>query len=64
MSRHYHLPPQVNDKYGQPRRAGFEFEFGNLPIVDTAKALHVDQYAPFALRLCENPRRDIIRLSR
>jgi hypothetical protein len=39
MSKHYHLPPLVNDKSGQPRRAGFEFEFGNLPIVETAKAL-------------------------
>jgi hypothetical protein len=39
MSTHYHLPPLVNDKSGQPRRAGFEFEFGNLPIVETAKAL-------------------------
>ena len=39
MSRHYHLPPQVNDKSGRPRRAGFEFEFGNLPIVETAEAL-------------------------
>ena len=39
MSRHYHQPPQVNDKSGRPRRAGFEFEFGNLPIVETAEAL-------------------------
>lgn len=39
MHKHYNLPPQVYDTYGQPRRAGFEFEFGNLPIVETAKAL-------------------------
>lgn len=39
MHRHYRLPPRVTDKYGQPRRAGFEFEFGNLPIIETAEAL-------------------------
>ncbi len=39
MKPHYHLPPLLNDASGQPRRAGFEFEFGNLPIIDTAKSL-------------------------
>jgi len=29
----------VTDASGQLRKAGFEFEFGNLPIVDTARAL-------------------------
>jgi hypothetical protein len=39
MNRHYRLPPVTIDKQGKPRRAGFEFEFGNLPIVKTARAL-------------------------
>lgn len=40
MSQQYQLPPLVENADGEERRAGFEFEFGNLPIVDTAKALH------------------------
>ena len=39
MPEHYRLPSVVTDSSGAPRRAGFEFEFGNLPIVETAKAL-------------------------
>ncbi len=39
MKQHYLLPPLLTDSSGQPRRAGFEFEFGNLPIVKTARAL-------------------------
>jgi len=39
MTKHYHLPYVITDSSGAPRRAGFEFEFGNLPIVKTAKAL-------------------------
>ena len=39
MKPPYHLPPLLNDASGQPRRAGFEFEFGNLPIIATAKSL-------------------------
>lgn len=39
MDKQYHLPPVTMDKAGQLRKAGFEFEFGNLPIVETAKAL-------------------------
>ena len=39
MEHHYLLPPVLTDSSGQPRRAGFEFEFGNLPIVRTARAL-------------------------
>jgi len=39
MSENYLLPPMLIDATGQPRRAGFEFEFGNLPVVETAKAL-------------------------
>jgi hypothetical protein len=39
MKPRYHLPPLLNDASGQPRRAGFEFEFGNLPIIDTARSL-------------------------
>jgi Putative amidoligase enzyme len=39
MNQHYRLPPLITDTSGQTRRAGFEFEFGNLPIVDTAHAL-------------------------
>jgi hypothetical protein len=39
MAKHYRLPPLLVDASGAPRKAGFEFEFGNLPIVDTSKAL-------------------------
>lgn len=39
MNKRYLLPPRLTDSSGQPRRAGFEFEFGNLPIVETARAL-------------------------
>ena len=39
MNKHYRLPAVLTDASGAPRRAGFEFEFGNLPIVDTARAL-------------------------
>jgi hypothetical protein len=39
MAQTYRLPPRLLDESGQPRRAGFEFEFGNLPIVKTARAL-------------------------
>lgn len=39
MHRNYRLPPVLTDKCGRPRRAGFEFEFGNLPIVEAAEAL-------------------------
>jgi hypothetical protein len=39
MDANYLLPPILRDHTGQARRAGFEFEFGNLPIVETARAL-------------------------
>lgn len=39
MDKHYRLPPLMTDRSGDIRKAGFEFEFGNLPIVQTAKAL-------------------------
>ena len=39
MHEHYRLPPAVTDLQGSPRRAGFEFEFGNLPIAETSIAL-------------------------
>ena len=53
MSKHYRLPSVITDSWGAQRRAGFEFEFGNLPIVDTAKALQkslggeLDMKSPF-----------------
>ncbi|MEM8662112.1 MAG: amidoligase family protein [Pseudomonadota bacterium] len=39
MPEPYRLPPVITDTSGDPRRAGFEFEVGNLPIIDTARAL-------------------------
>ena len=39
MEMIYPLPPRLTDSAGRPRRAGFEFELGNLSIVDTARAL-------------------------
>lgn len=39
MSEPYLIPPLLADSTGTTRRAGFEFEFGNLPVVETARAL-------------------------
>ncbi|MFV8816371.1 amidoligase family protein [Haliea sp. E17] len=39
MPQTYLLPPRNNDASGADRAAGFEFEFGNLPITATAEAL-------------------------
>ncbi len=39
MKQSYRLPPLISDQEGQPRRAGFEFEFGNLPIAEASEAL-------------------------
>ena len=39
MKQRYLLPRVLTDQHGQVRRAGFEFEFGNLPILETAEAL-------------------------
>ena len=39
MSARYLLPPRLYDDQGLVRKAGFEFEFGNLPILQTAEAL-------------------------
>jgi len=36
----YLMPPSVLDDSGQPRRAGFEFELGNLSVIEAARALH------------------------
>ena len=40
MTKQYRLPPRLTGETGEPRKAGFEFEFGNLPITHTARALH------------------------
>ncbi len=53
MQEKYRLPPRLTDESGRVRRAGFEFEFGNLPIAETADALHrilggkLEQKSPF-----------------
>lgn len=39
MGRQYLLPPKMTDAEGVPRKAGFEFEFGNLPVLQTVAAL-------------------------
>jgi len=39
LADNYLLPPRTVDHSGELRRAGFEFEFGNLPIRATAEAL-------------------------
>lgn len=39
MQNTYLLPPRTVDSEGQVRKAGFEFEFGNLPIAKAAAAL-------------------------
>ena len=60
MNEPYRLPPVLQDESGQPRRAGFEFEFGNLPITQTARALQealggeLDLLSPFEAVLRES----------
>lgn len=69
MTEQYRLPPRLTDESGQPRKAGFEFEFGNLPITRTARALHqalggeLDIMSPFeaVLRDCNMGRLKIER---
>ncbi len=39
MTTDYLMPPTMNNESGLPRAAGFEFELGNLPVRETAKAL-------------------------
>lgn len=39
MSNRYLIPPREINHLGLERKAGFEFEFGNLPIQPTAEAL-------------------------
>ena len=39
MSTAYLMPPRFLNEAGEPRKAGFEFEFGNLPIGRAAEAL-------------------------
>ena len=57
MENHYLLPPVMRNKLGQTRKAGFEFEFGNLPILHAAEALQkalggeLDAKSPFEARL-------------
>lgn len=36
----FHLPPIKTDAEGNPRRAGFELELGNLAIEEIAEAIH------------------------
>jgi hypothetical protein len=53
MKEAYHLPARLYDRDGQLRRAGFEFEVGNLPVTGTARALQealggeLDSHSPF-----------------
>ncbi len=39
MKNTYLMPPLLKDESGNPRKAGFEFEFGNLPILKTVESL-------------------------
>ena len=47
------MPPILTNPGAQARKAGFEFEFGNLPILQTAEALQaalggeLDSISPF-----------------
>ena len=53
MATPYHLPPVLDSESGAERAAGFEFEFGNLPIARAAQTLHaalggeLEQISPF-----------------
>ena len=39
MKNTYLMPPLLKDESGNPRKVGFEFEFGNLPILKTVESL-------------------------
>jgi len=60
MNKKYLLPPALRDNQGQVRKAGFEFEFGNLPILQTAEALQqalggeLDAKSPFEAMLYDS----------
>ena len=53
MTSSYLMPPVTIDDRGEKRRAGFEFEFGNLPIRRTAEELQqclggeLELFSPF-----------------
>ncbi|TGD74683.1 amidoligase enzyme [Mangrovimicrobium sediminis] len=53
MQSNYLLPPRLTGPDGTPRAAGFEFEFGNLPILPAARALQsalggqLEEISPF-----------------
>ena len=53
----YLMPPVETELSGQSRRAGFEFEFGNLPVIETARELQsalggeLDSKSPFEVVL-------------
>jgi hypothetical protein len=53
MNKTYLLPPVLHDRRFRTRKAGFEFEFGNLPIQQAAEALQqalggeLDAISPF-----------------
>jgi len=53
MTNRYLLPSLLKNSSGQYRQAGFEFEFGNLPVIETARALQqalggeLDMKSPF-----------------
>ena len=57
MTHQYLLPSALTDKDMQIRKAGFEFEFGNLPVLQTAAALQqslggeIDAKSPFEVIL-------------
>ena len=50
MKQRYLLPRVLTDQFGQVRRAGFEFEFGNLPILETAEALKASLGGELAIK--------------
>ncbi len=60
MLDQYLLPLHTEDTEGNPRAAGFEFEFGNLPIIETAEAMQtalggeLEQISPFEAVLHES----------
>jgi hypothetical protein len=39
MGTKYLMPPRLTDYTGRPRRAGFELELGNLPVIEAARSL-------------------------
>ncbi len=49
MGTKYLMPPWLTEPAGGPRRAGFEFELGNLPVIEAAHSLQENMGGELAI---------------